>query len=243
MFSCKFAICSIAAASAVAIPTAGSSAAVLAQYTFPTSNTDDSAVQPSNAVASSFAIPGFSSGGTSNTRWDNSLGAGDTSNRHRLINVGSIASQSESQAVSNADYAQFTVTPGSGYELDLTQVRLSTYLGGNNLQGTNPDSVTLFFRTSVDNFASTVGDSITAVADAPANGTTWPSLTVPLGASFQDLQSAFTVRIYAYKLNGSDVQYLRLDSIQLTGDVVQIPEPASLSLLGLAAAGVMRRRR
>ena len=105
-------------------------------------------------------------------------------------------------AVTNNSYFEFTLTADAGYHLDLSSLTFDSWKGGSGTRGYDA-------RTSVDNFAATVGQ-----ADIPTTRFTSTPVSINLsGASYQD-RSAITIRVYSYAGSQSSVEY---DNVSLNG--------------------------
>jgi len=153
------------------------------------------------------------------------------------------ATASPAAAITATDYFSVTLTPESGYALNLTEISFYAWANQTNTSG----SYTYFVQSSAT--GSTILGTTTKAyntAGAVVNNDTAPSASnlysFDLSAYASDLTNVstpvtFTIGVYS-TTNGS----LRLDSLQILGDVV--PEPSRVLLLGLAlACGLQRRRR
>lgn len=147
-------------------------------------------------------------------------------------------------AIDNDHYIQFTVTAASGYRLNLASIEMN-----GQSSSTGADDVALL--SNVDGFSSTeIIDSVADISgltggfDTDSSG--FGSAIDLSGASFQDLESV-TFRLYGWgTTSGSGVTYVRDlsgNDLIVNGTVSEIPEPAVLSLLTLAGAALLRRRR
>lgn len=87
------------------------------------------------------------------------------------------------------DYFTFTLTPNSGYKINFASLDFT-------LQRSNTGPANFSVRSSRDNYA-------TSIETIPATGTTGSPKTVSLsGATFQNITSAITFRIYGYDASG-----------------------------------------
>ena len=206
-------------------------AAVIAQYPFNDSTLSSTDTEP-NSTAGNFL-------GTSRTDWGYSSSGGN------VFVLSRATTDSQANAIDADDYWSFTVTPDTGYLMNLTTITFDT-IHNATAGGTEDANATMsvFLRTSVDNYASDVGDIFTN-----AWNTTTPRSVDLSGLDFQSITAATTFRLYVFDSgtdnprNGS-----RLDNVVLNGDVVVIPESSSVLLVGLAFAGLglsglLRRRR
>jgi hypothetical protein len=129
-------------------------------------------------------------------------------------------------------YFEFTITPNSGYQFDLTQ--LSFNYGAQRENDVPFYNTTIVLRSSVDTFGSDIvsnPDPIFASSNVNSN-TTPNSATLDLtGASFQNLTTATTFRIYVFDNSNTNQNITRLDDIEITGSVSVIPEPSTIALL------------
>lgn len=141
----------------------------------------------------------------------------------------------------NSGYIGFTVTAGSGYELDLSA--LSFNYGAQAASGSYTQTLSL--RTSADGFAADLAGTYSSnpLASNGNNASTPQSASFDLsGAAFQNL-SSLEVRIYLVNSASSNNYISRTDNVLLTGDVAAIPEPKTLWIAGLLGAMILMRRR
>lgn len=151
-------------------------------------------------------------------------------------------------AISENDYVQFTVTPTGSNLVSLSSVSLDHLGSVNNNVGAFNSSLSVFASIAgVPTFSSgnELGTSTVPVADSSTGGAVLLSndATFNLGASFQNLTSANTVtfRIYGFDNASSSDQINRLNDVKINGDLV--PEPSTTLLIGISALGLLRRRR
>lgn len=135
-------------------------------------------------------------------------------------------------AVANDSYFSFTVTPNSGFLLDLTSLDFDAARGGGN------PNRGWELRSSLDSFTATLGTDTMIPTQRP----NFTSYSANLGAStFDAISGPVEFRIYTFsESTGNSVEY---DNIKLTGTVVQVPEPSSLVFTMVAAIGFLSRRR
>jgi hypothetical protein len=127
------------------------------------------------------------------------------------------------------DYFNFIITPASGYLLNLTSFR---YTGQRS--GSGPNSFA--FRSSLDGFTANIG-SPTASLSPPTETTI--DLT---STAFQSLQSPIEFRLYGWGASGAGGTF-SVNDFSFAGNVVAVPEPASLTLAAIAVAGGLGVRR
>ena len=136
-------------------------------------------------------------------------------------------------STANNDYYTITLTPASGFGLNLTSLVFSTQISS---QGPANASV----RTSLDGFATDAGAFVPTTTNArvsiPLNGPSFTSITAPI-----------EVRIYGYNAVASGGTF-RIGSgatpnLLVNGSVAAIPEPTTLALLAFGGAGMMTRLR
>jgi hypothetical protein len=146
----------------------------------------------------------------------------------------------------STSYFQFTITPDSGYQFDLTQLSFNY---GVQYGGSGPAYQSTFVvRSSVDSFASDIVSvpSSISLTTTSTNTNTPNSATFDLtGALFQNLTAATTFRIYIFDNSSATANISRLDNIQVDGSIALIPEPSSIALLlagGIIVVALRRRR-
>jgi hypothetical protein len=232
-----------AAAAAFAALTPSTQAAIIAGYDFE----DVTQTNPSSVVttvASDVTATNFTIGPSGNTAanlsavGDNTGSpVGSTSATNSFQLTGGSAWTGTSLSVSGG-YVTFSVTPGSGKQLDLASLAF---------KASAPDltkaPVNWAVFTSVGGFASTAAKVAegTVTTALTADGA-FQSFSVPLpDTDFPDQTSQFDVRIYWWGQAASGTRAMRIDKVVVNGEVV--PEPASVGLLGLAALPLLRRRR
>jgi hypothetical protein len=123
-------------------------------------------------------------------------------------------------------YYAFTVTPSSGYEITITG--LSFLYGGT--------------QAGPKDFGWSVGGSF-------YDATAFPHTTTGNGSSFASSAQSITIGaatvIGIQAWNATSTGNFRVDEVQLNGTVqsTAIPEPATMSLLGLGALAMVLRRK
>lgn len=135
------------------------------------------------------------------------------------------------------DYLEFTITPNTGYSLDLTSI--SFYVaktGGSNAE--------VGVKSSVDNFSTfLLRETVPSTGNTleVADYTPFSSL---LGSSFENLTDPVTFRLLMHDGGaGNQSNIYRLDEIRVEGTAA-IPEPANAALLlALSSVLVLLRRR
>lgn len=209
----------------MALPVLGMNAATVAYYNF------DSTFASSDSEPNSIASDVTSGGGFSPSTpvFSNTAVSGQSLAPQGIIG------QNETEAINGDYYLEFTVTPDSGFELDLSN--LSVYLQRSS-DGSASD---WFVRSSLDGYSSNI-DSVQPTQD-------FELYDIDLSAAaYQNITSGVTFRLYAYGGNpsGSSAS-LRHDNLSLSGEVTSIPEPAAIGFfiggMALALAGLKRRRK
>ena len=133
-------------------------------------------------------------------------------------------------------YFTFDVAPEAGFTLDLSSLTFNVAQGGGTAMQRDYD-----IRTSLDGFTS----SLTGVVPIPTVRPTFTPFWVAFpGPSFQGLTSpvTFQVRIFSPGV----LQNIDFDDITLNGEIVAIPEPATvlaLAVLGCSILGFRLPRR
>lgn len=134
------------------------------------------------------------------------------------------------------DYFSFTISPNSGFRLNLDSLSLDTSSSSTTIEN-------FFIRSSVDAFTSNL-DSFSR------NAATFVNSTVVLtnNAAFQNLTTSTEFRFYVFDNSNSSSQFARFDNVTLNGTsaaVTAVPEPGTvtLMLLGLIGAGSAARKR
>ncbi len=151
----------------------------------------------------------------------------------------------------NQNYVSFTVTPGAMFKLDLTTLAFNY---GVQSAGSSASYTTTFrLRSSLDAFATSIPTSYvgapasatsTATASTTSGGATLAATATFSGVSFSNITVPVEFRLYATPSVSSFDAITRFDNIVLSGDVIMVPEPSSLALLGgFGVIALLRRRR
>lgn len=197
------------------------------------------------AQASLIANYTFPSGGVTSSDTEANSTAGNFSGTAKVL----YSSTSESAYFKCSDtpntadfstYFTFTVTPGSGFGLNLSTLTFDSICNGTS---TTNGNASFFVRSSVDAFASNIGLTFTETYIKSGTSTGTQRSVDLSGATFQNLATATEFRIYVYDNIASSVAYDRIDNVVLNGDVSVIPEPATVGMMGLGALVAMLIRR
>jgi hypothetical protein len=163
----------------------------------------------------------------------------------RGLYVTGASATDESGAIAGDDYVTFSVTPGTGATLSLTELRFDFV----RRYDYSPNSFSLYADEDPgaggDNFTTLLA---TGVVDDFGGANDFINLSAVLSDTpfLQGVTETTTFRLYVYgttATSGEDWNVVRLDSVLLLGEVV--PEPSTVVLL--AGGGLVlllyRRRR
>jgi hypothetical protein len=121
-------------------------------------------------------------------------------------------------------YFEFTISPNTGYQLDLSKVVLRIRHSTTGTSGSGPNSWSL--RSNLDGYAADIssGNGLT---------TSYQSFTVSLGSSFLNVYTPVTFRLYGYNtvISSGGLNRLVIDDISIEGIGSLLP----VSLTGIQA--------
>ncbi len=153
---------------------------------------------------------------------------------------------SEGGAVSDNDYIEFVLTPDTLVEMNFTSLSFDFFM--QNVSGSGSATQSLFLRSSLDGFASTVG-TISRTQLANSGNTSWTDSTRTFDLSaplYQAVDQAVAFRLFFYRSTAAGIQegtITRLDNFSFNGSTVVIPEPSTYALLGLGLGALIWLRR
>ena len=114
-----------------------------------------------------------------------------------------------SNTIDLVEYNQFTITPNSGYGLNLTQLRFDHFIG----DIPNSGSTSWLLRSSLDNFSTNIASGTTTLSSNTE--------TINLPASFTNVGTViFRLFLLNSKSDGTDWTN---DNVKLYGSVVAVP--------------------
>ena len=148
-----------------------------------------------------------------------------------------VTGQEASDALADADYFEFTVTPDPGFQFNLDSLVFDYAVSGEG-----QFEATFFARSNLDGFTTNIVEVSTGPSGtfAMASG----DLSAPL---YQNVTAPIMFRIYLFDSNNGEVNFDLIDNVMLLGTVTPIPEPSTYAMLlsGAALLGlaVWRRRR
>jgi len=154
-----------------------------------------------------------------------------------------VGANTHAMAIANNVYAEFSLVPLAGHELNLTTLTLDAWSAHGSTQAR-----TFFVLSSTDNFASFTE----LIPDTVAQTGSFPPTSATGNINLTGLTSPIQFRIYGFNyanpgnLNGtaSADRGLQYDNIVVNGTVTAVPEPDSALLpLGLGIAGLLIRKR
>ncbi len=193
--------------------------AAIVTYNF-NSNSPSATTVDANASATDFAHgPGFGTSGTDALIF--------TNNRAEFKTPFS-GGNTDSDGVNLADgeFGFIDITADSGFELDLDSLTFRS-----DRPGSAPDRMAVYY--SLDN-----GTTTNFLNEIPSNSST--------NFDLSSLSNQEDIRFF-FVPNGNNQfnsgRFVSVDSIVLNGEVLAIPEPASLALLGLGGLCMLPRRR
>jgi hypothetical protein len=174
-----------------------------------------------NSIGSTFSLaPQVYSTNVSATAIDpgSGISIGTSSLALSPPNAGYIASavttSNQTEAIANDDYFSFTLAPTIGNSLTLTNLELSARYYIVNSLGTE---ASIFVRSSLDGFASDVGSNSFSFLNL------YTEMSIPLGASFTQVPSNITFRVYVFDDTDAGTDGFRIDDIFVRGSIDSLP--------------------
>ena len=160
--------------------------------------------------------------------------------------IDSLDSVTLNEAVADGDYVSFSISPESGYELDLTALQFDLLRRFDYV----PDSYALYVDEDPgaggDNFTTLLA-SETITATGNSNGYITYEIDLSDEDFLQGVSDTAEFRLYFFGTDGGDLEdwaAVRLDSILLVGQATEtIPEPSVLSLLAIGGMVLTVTRR
>jgi len=165
------------------------------------------------------------------------LNTAGNGNRFNAVSFSTADGGSLANALTTDDYFTFSLLASSGYEFSLDSLVINV-----QSSGSGPQSWALF--SSVGGFAA-AGD---AISDWSAVGNSTQTSTLSGVSGLQDVSSTIEFRVYGYgatSSSGSGGFEGTGNDITVNGTVAAsaVPEPATMSLLGLGALAMVLRRK
>ncbi len=135
-----------------------------------------------------------------------------------------------SNAFSDSDYFSLTLTPDVGNTLDLTSITVQGARGGGSDRGFR-------VKSSLDGFTAALNDAATETI--ATQRPTLTNYTIDLSdIAFDAVAAPIEFRFYVY--SSAKDNTVELDNLTVNGTV--IPEPGSITLIGLGLLAFLRRR-
>ncbi len=206
---------------------------MLVQYTFVESsvgiNNPSAAQTAPNFTATNMTATSTSKGaGITNANYN--LFFGPTGAPNTALSIRGTALTSESAAINNNRYFEFTLTPGTGYTFASLDTLVFDWARGGD-QGTRG----IYAYVSTDGFATStkIGQQVNS------SGTAW-NIGQSYNIGLTNVTGPVVFRFYS-RAEGADNRDMRFDNIVVNGTL--IPEPASLALMGIGGLLMLSRRR
>lgn len=129
----------------------------------------------------------------------------------------------------------FTLTPESGFSLSLSDFKFDAKQSGGSAV-----EIHFFLRTSLDNYATTVGSIGTDSKGELLNASVFQTYVINLSniAALQGITGPITIRLYTGDNRGDNAVGTYLDNVTLSANVTAVPEGGTVSLL-LFSVGVL----
>ncbi|SDT92039.1 hypothetical protein SAMN05444156_0750 [Verrucomicrobium sp. GAS474] len=159
-----------------------------------------------------------------------------------IVNEFSTATQAD--AITGQDYLAFTVTPSSGYAINVSTLTFEYERDGTS--GVSTAASNWFLMSSADNFTTALASgTMPTVQSAGVYNFSLVTATLSGNSALQNVTSSTTFELYFYGSSPTGTDGFRLDEITLTGAVVAVPEVPvwALALLGLPFLFLVVRRR
>ncbi|KGO84598.1 hypothetical protein Q765_20725, partial [Flavobacterium rivuli WB 3.3-2 = DSM 21788] len=141
-------------------------------------------------------------------------------------NAYNVKNFSTSSTINTGSYFSFTLTPNQAYTINLT-----SFVFSRQRSGTGP--LTWAVRSSADNYAANIGATF-----SPGTSSATETITLT-GASFQNITSAITFRIYGWSADGANGTG-RISDFTFNGTVtggIVVTAPVATDATSITAAG------
>ncbi len=226
-------------------------AAILASYTFTSSSTSATSVDPGVAAGSFTQGAGLTGNISSGNPRSGTSTTGNPSAGYFVRPAG--VATSEAGAVAGDDFLSITLSaPAASEQLSITNLTFDMTHVANVTGGVGQTlawSYTAYLRSSDDSYATTLS-SVTVNVAAGTQTLNWAGSgrTLGVGGSFPASVDPIEFRLYFAAINSSsgaitdNGTIVRLDNVAVNGAVV-VPEPASIAALALGYVGILARRR
>jgi hypothetical protein len=125
-----------------------------------------------------------------------------------------VTTSNQTEAIANNDYFSLTLTPTIGHSLTLTNLELSAVYSVTASLGVN---ASIFVRSSLDDYTSDVASNSFSFV------TPYTEMSIPLDASFTQVPSNITFRVYVFDDTDATGDGLRIDDIFVRGSIDALP--------------------
>ncbi|MDQ8208228.1 PEP-CTERM sorting domain-containing protein [Coraliomargarita sp. SDUM461003] len=229
---------------------ASSQAATIVGYDFTAGTPQDASFEASNVTASSFNLNAANTGFDFNDTVGDSTGTtagidfSEAAGNFRATN-GLLLNGNRDAAIAAGDYFSFTLTPDTGFEMNLDAILFSASRAGNNTKSAESFALMSSITGFEDTDTSVYLGAVTTVAGG-LNPYQQFSVDVSGVSAFQNITTATEFRVYVWGgTGGVSSSAINYDNVGVIGDVSAVPEPSTYALLAgcLALSSVMLRRR
>ena len=166
---------------------------------------------------------------------------------------GNVTPDNQADALAQGSYASFQIAPVPGRIMTLTNFQFMALYGNYQYQVPGATGAVVFVRSSLDNFASDLGNFVLLPAESLLPNPGWYTNNIPLDSSFANLSGQVEFRLYFFDDSSVSQVAVRVDNLFIgattapappavqqvfvTGTVTNAAQPATSGLFTVTRVG------